>query len=740
MTNKSGAGHLFGSLRLASEDVTPELVKYLAAAQSHSVRTDLIWSASWLLSDWNASIWLTTAGDKTRKNEFGRWVGTCNVGWDITMPDGMCLASSKYTLLLETARRASFLFRQGMANDDPPSLRSWIGFNELLLKLCQWLVLYHERYNPAREGMRFLDSSGVKNLLEAIARGGWCEALSLIERCLSGVYFEVFNKKCPDSLLVAPWQWPGHIREAVVLWLKVNGKYVTKASGRTKCSKFSLISKDFICRCASMPVRSGRAFSRLNNVLRQFEPGVSDFGLITSRNLRTEFPSKSVGLLGCESIKTSSASVIKSSASNLINLTRLHSCLPEYFPSGKDLEIKSAKISALRLASGSSHTPFIPIDSGMRYLNEAMRWVILYGDSLVEYYLNIIEQFASLVSSPGKKLTWGYVIYNYSSRIFAETPLPESLRLAGFVFTRFSIPKGGAKDFDRLRQQPSLHDALEVYVGAVVTLISILKPSRDSEIVDLPRACVLRTELGGYWLDSDLAKRTKAERRARTGGKPIPSIVAQAIQQVRKLNRGLVKVFDETDIIKRSKLFYLPNPADWGEGKDMKRTSLNSYLDRFCDYVALPTDEYGRRWYLRIHHARKWFLILLYWSGRYDVLDAARWMAGHTDISHVYAYVEREFPSELLGQLEATCAVDRLAEYDTTRVTIEEQDVGLVELYQRVLDHFQVEKLSMVQEREWTSMVGYLFKNNYHLEPFEIVAGESDSRICIAIRQGERGR
>ena len=135
---------------------------------------------------------------------------------------------------------------------------------------------------------------------------------------------------------------------------------------------------------------------------------------------------------------------------------------------------------------------------------------------------------------------------------------------------------------------------------------------------------------------------------------------------------------------------------------------------------------------------RKWFLLLLFWSGRYDVLDAARWIAGHTDVDHLYAYIEREFPGGKIAQLEAECAIDLLVEYDTTQVTLEGAEESLVDLYQRVLYQFQVKALNMVPEREWQALVENLFEHDYHLAPYSITTDDGYKRLCVAIRQGQR--
>ncbi|WP_431474578.1 hypothetical protein RVM24_18975 [Marinobacter sp. KM021] len=141
---------------------------------------------------------------------------------------------------------------------------------------------------------------------------------------------------------------------------------------------------------------------------------------------------------------------------------------------------------------------------------------------------------------------------------------------------------------------------------------------------------------------------------------------------------------------------------------------------------------------MRIHEMRKWFLLLLFWSGRYDVLDAARWIAGHTDVEHIYAYIEREFPGDKIGELESECAIDLLAKYDETQVIMDDEEVGMAELYRRVLRHFNVRRLNLVREREWHSLVQELFEKDYHLEPVTVHTYDNQKRVCIAIRQGSR--
>lgn len=62
-------------------------------------------------------------------------------------------------------------------------------------------------------------------------------------------------------------------------------------------------------------------------------------------------------------------------------------------------------------------------------------------------------------------------------------PLTEALPIRGHDVRHGS--------FARMRERPSLAEALEILVGACVVCIAILKPSRRSELHHLPRRCLV---------------------------------------------------------------------------------------------------------------------------------------------------------------------------------------------------------------------------------------------------------
>jgi hypothetical protein len=120
------------------------------------------------------------------------------------------------------------------------------------------------------------------------------------------------------------------------------------------------------------------------------------------------------------------------------------------------------------------------------------------------------------------------------------------------------------------------------------------------------------------------------------------------------------------------------------------------------------------------------------------VLDPARWIAGHTSVEHLYAYIEREFPSSQLGELEAEWAMEKLAAYDTSTINTGNACEGINDLYRRVLARFNSTSLNLIEERQWKRYVRLLFDEDYHLEPYSVVGDNGDSKFCVAIRAERR--
>ncbi len=85
----------------------------LTNAWNDSQKYNGSFKATWLLSDFNDSIWVTI--NKGREEQIGlKWSRTNNIYWDIPLPNGSRLTDVRYSELLTTLKKSAFLIREGL--------------------------------------------------------------------------------------------------------------------------------------------------------------------------------------------------------------------------------------------------------------------------------------------------------------------------------------------------------------------------------------------------------------------------------------------------------------------------------------------------------------------------------------------------------------------------------------------------------------------------------------------------
>jgi hypothetical protein len=238
----------------------------------------------------------------------------------------------------------------------------------------------------------------------------------------------------------------------------------------------------------------------------------------------------------------------------------------------------------------------------------------------------------------------------------------------------------------------------------------------------------------GHWLSQPVAKALLAGERP-ADERPIPWIVGHALSLMDRLGEGMRKLMGNCPEALRNRLFYLPDRdvSDALCAGPLTPGREKGYLDRFCDWVNLPCDRYGRRWYIRTHECRKSFLITFFWSYRYASLDAARWIAGHRDSRDVYAYIQANFPGMELPTIESQYASQQLWLHESGG----EAEVDNIEdLYRAVCGHFRVRSISLLEESEINSWLELAFaRGRYAIEPYSVrVDGQiAETRICFRV-------
>lgn len=698
--------------------------------------------ADWLLSDFDAHVWIT----RNRGREeliAGYWQGTADISWDVMLPDGHLLSAPMYDRLLKANMKIAFLSRCGYLGP-AQSIVPWKQLISTQLLLSRWLVLHERQFLPKKYGFSLLDQSSFDSLFCEFGIGNWAGVLRINERLLETIYQKVFEAdSCPQHLYESIYDLPNEIKLAFITWF---GKHKFYQTG-TKSKGKSVLSRARLAGLINEEIRIVSTSERSQAFIRQFEPDFETGSLLFSGTGYIEYPRQSTPTLQ-EVVESSAAeSSVANLASRLKTIMMAHRHLPDLLPEPGTISISDAKIKAEKYTQTSGHTAFIPVDTGLTYLNLAMRFVHVYGAAIIDYYLGVIKVIEMIPgdSAVAGKKAWvtedgielsqmfrlerefqklkGTFTVNFGGK---ERPIEDVLGIKEFSY---SFDENGVRkqiDFNLFRKHPSLEQALQVLIGACIVCIAIIKPSREAELTHLKRNCLF-DDANGYWISFELGKSnaldTYLEKR-----RPIPVITARAIQLLQKFGDALSEQWKDKRNISNN-LFYISKFKGFSPPQTPKSHLLNDYLDVFCDYVGLPPDGLTRRWYVRIHEMRKWFLILLFWSGRYGVLDAARWIAGHVDAEHIYAYIEREFPGEELPKVEAQYSVDRLRCLNSGATTKEGADPGLYALYDLVLKHFGVESLSMIPESEWAEYVTVLRQmEGFHLEPHSVYS-DSDSEV-----------
>jgi hypothetical protein len=204
---------------------------------------------------------------------------------------------------------------------------------------------------------------------------------------------------------------------------------------------------------------------------------------------------------------------------------------------------------------------------------------------------------------------------------------------------------------------------------------------------------------------------------------------------MQRLTDGIKEILNVKDEYILDCIFVMPPISRYeATASPITKYQLNQILDIFVDYVALPVDSLGRRWYIRVHELRKSFLITFFWTYRYSNLEAAAWMAGHANIEELYAYLQANFPGEELPALEAEFA-SKVLRSDESQTSVSADQIE--RLRHAVCDHFHVNDVTWIEERllqEWLKL--RFSSGDFSIEPFILrdSSGYVSTQIAFRIK------
>lgn len=208
-------------------------------------------------------------------------------------------------------------------------------------------------------------------------------------------------------------------------------------------------------------------------------------------------------------------------------------------------------------------------------------------------------------------------------------------------------PRPSSNDyFERLRKNEGLHELLRVFYGAVQLCVGVLMARRQGELKDL---------ICGSALDQGKTFLLFFNRKSGVGGmrnreaRPIPPIAVKLIELLQNFHDRLVEIGVSNE---KSKIFSYPN-FHFGKPIMLSSTQYNDSLDIFCDYIEIPQNVNGKRYYIRQHQLRRFFAMMFFWGNSFGGMDTLRWFLGHTDIEHLYHYITESTPGYVLRASKA---------------------------------------------------------------------------------------
>lgn len=276
----------------------------------------------------------------------------------------------------------------------------------------------------------------------------------------------------------------------------------------------------------------------------------------------------------------------------------------------------------------------LPFEVANRSLGTAIEFFLEYGDALVDQYLNMAKQ-------------------NWQGSQF-DFVLPEPLQRLGVRQFENCEPDRDAF-FSNLRKGASLYQMLQVLIGAILILVNTLMARRSSELLKLTRESIVKDGIQ-FFLAFDLSKAGVGTLRKRTL-RPLPAIGADGLALLHKLNVGLKQLgYTSTDtLIPNLPLTKKDNFIAYGSTR-ATRAWMKQCLDRFCDYVGMPGDSQGRRYYIRPHQLRRNFAMLFFWRGSFGGIEILQYFLGHQKPSITYRYVSESVTGKVLRQVKAEVA------------------------------------------------------------------------------------
>lgn len=360
----------------------------------------------------------------------------------------------------------------------------------------------------------------------------------------------------------------------------------------------------------------------------------------------------------------------------------------------------------------------LPQEAVLSSLRKSIEFLLSYGDLVVDGYLQVMSEW--------KRSRKTFVEFTRSDE-FVHV-VPHKLRELGVTqWCIRPLPDGHRPTlkhipanvfFSQFRSNKGLYELLQVLYGAAFFLLGTVSARRSGELEDLPHDCFDKSRTRLVFFNRKSSEADMREREVR----PIPRVAVRVIEMLQRIAPGLKRM---GLVRERGLLFCAPSRMS---GLPTKNVGTEWLFDMLCDYIETPLDECGRRYYIRQHQLRRFFVMIFFWGGAFGGLDTLRWFLGHTDLEHLWHYISESIPGAALRNIKAQFAIG-----EVLKEAPEADDLA------RILEtRYGTREFSVLDTEELDQYVEELIlEGAVSVEPeFLVLSDDRSYRILIAVRKG----
>lgn len=670
-----------------------------------------------LITELTSEEWILST-KKTFIDDRGKYRHVYKILWNRLLPNGTYLNSDENKEFREFIQR---LFSQYITRTGINESLNIFNLSPAIMLFISWVYLNEIKFQPNTHFLTKISNSDIENFFFTYCNHGQMGLLKVPQRICSKLASElrlVFYEQ--DNLYL------------------INQKKVTKIIAHFHDIGMYTVNNRGIQAIDLKAFREYFSLSiqetygiRFKAFIRQFEP---DFqrkfpGLLVASRMITEYPSHKTILVSDAISKRISIRYAKSQFNLIFGLLGQYPSFPKqinhpnFYQKEKIFELITRKTVKLE------HTRCPSAETVTFYLNKSIRLLLEHGDEILDFYIKSTEYF----------IDEGWLGTKHSTKRnkYIRANTPEELKkilnnnkttISGYCVNTSSEGFEDIDSYDRVRNAPTLSDLMYILLGACFIGIAGLLPYRINELSLLKNDCLLKKEgIGFYVRKSFLKSGINGEKI--TGDRPIHYISAKSImllQQFNQFSKEVGKAQRNCDYL----LFTLDLNSTTLKTSSKGEAFVKQCIRALADFIEVPLDQMGRRWYVNIHELRKFFIINMFWCFKFGHLDTIRWAAGHTDWQHLENYLEENIGEESFHKIqEVYISLQLFSHIEDGHSDID----GIESLYLDLCKEFSVKQLTITHKQEIERWIGANLLDEYQMEIYTISDLECENSYAVKL-------